>query len=111
MTSKSEPSENLNLSFLALYYAVGVCEAAGKLLQNRLNMPSEIASRSVEAKNGCATRRARRETGLGLELEAMREKLVIRGVIYTMICEEDEDRVVGGIKLAERRRGKKMRER
>lgn len=44
-------------------------------------------------------------------LGALWQELVRRGIVYALVCKEEEDMVFGGLKITEWRREKKVRKR
>lgn len=72
-------------------------------------MPLSIRNKSARAENSCATHRMQPEgTEIRRGLAAVREKLVRRGVVHTLVCEKLNDKRVRGSKIVDWRRGKKV---
>lgn len=63
--------------------------------------------KSIESEDDCTTRRAQQASKMRRRLGAGREELVRRRVVYALVCEEKNDRVVERSKMAEYRRRKK----
>lgn len=74
-------------------------------------MPPRTKSKNIGAKGGCATRRTQCGTGITKKLVAVGEKPVHREVLYALVCEKNDDRVVRGIVNGGVAEKEKMRER
>lgn len=76
-----------------------------------LNHASENKNKSVGAKDGLATCRTQRSDGNKARTRSGGEDPGRKGLVYVLVCEEEDHRVLGISEMAESRRRKKMLER